>query len=224
MKILLVEDSDETFFHFNEMLWVLNQQQQGETYRLINVITYGEQVVEAVEKELPDLALIDLHLPGEWDGNRVALFLQKHYPEITIVIWTVFPEQITTSVEAHIDGILSKTCTLQELRTALDTAVWIHRKKMNLQRIIEAQVAKHRTLWQQHEQLLDRMTDLIFGKVDMPLEMALARHEEFFITKALIQYDFDIEKTAALLEISQSTLYRKIKKHGIDKKGHLSQK
>lgn len=50
---------------------------------------------------------------------------------------------------------------------------------------------------------------------------ALAEAEKFALIDILIRYDSNIELAASALSLNKATLYRKVKKHGIDLKAIL---
>ena len=69
-KILIVEDQTIVGMTLREMLINLG-------YEVTGVIQRGENVLDKVEDQIPDLILIDIMLKREMDGVQVAEIIQK---------------------------------------------------------------------------------------------------------------------------------------------------
>lgn len=69
-SILIVEDSMIVSTHIRAVL--INA-----GYRIHNVVTTGEDAVREVQKQKPDLILMDIVLAGEWNGVQATRIIQE---------------------------------------------------------------------------------------------------------------------------------------------------
>jgi two-component system response regulator DesR len=79
----------------------------------------GDRVVEAALKSTPDVALLDIEMPGQ-DGIAAAAELREKLPACRVLILTVFgrPGYLRKGVDAGISGFCSRTLP-DELATAI---------------------------------------------------------------------------------------------------------
>jgi DNA-binding NarL/FixJ family response regulator len=70
----------------------------------------GEESLESIPKEKPDVVLMDINLPG-MDGIECARRLKELYPSVRIVMLTVYenPERIFKALKAGAIGYVIKT-------------------------------------------------------------------------------------------------------------------
>ncbi|WP_419803295.1 response regulator [Mucilaginibacter sp.] len=73
-------------------------------------------LVENLRKNSPDVALMDIHMPGV-DGIDGVKLLQKHYPQTNIIIQTIFEddESLFNSLLAGAYGYMLKKTTNEKL-------------------------------------------------------------------------------------------------------------
>ncbi|MFW3168931.1 response regulator [Geodermatophilus sp. CPCC 206100] len=78
----------------------------------------------AVQGELPDVALMDLHMPG-MDGISATSEIVRQFPAVKVVILTSFSEteRLNAALEAGASGYVLKDAGPAELDTALRAAV-----------------------------------------------------------------------------------------------------
>ncbi|MBD2700986.1 response regulator transcription factor [Spirosoma sp. BT702] len=91
-------------------------------YDVLFVAGNGREVITYLEqKQIPDIILLDLHMP-EMDGFETALYLQEHYPDVKIIVLSMFDreEDITRMLRLGVRSYLLKACLPSELRLALD--------------------------------------------------------------------------------------------------------
>ena len=103
IKIMIVEDQDEV----REGLCVLINGSEG--YRCIAACRTAEEALEKLRQETPDVALMDIHLPG-MQGPECVVHIRENYPAVQIMMLTVFEnnEEIFRSLEAGATGYLLK--------------------------------------------------------------------------------------------------------------------
>ncbi len=73
---------------------------------------------------LPDVVLLDLSMP-EMDGYDTALWLKKHYPDIQILMLTMYDSELTLIrlLQAGVKGFLKKDIDPSELKFAINSVV-----------------------------------------------------------------------------------------------------
>ena len=107
----------------------------------------GEEALKIVEKEFPDLILLDLKLPGI-NGLEVLEKVKKNYPEICVVMLTAFGD-IETAVLAMKKGafdFITKPVNLEQLLLVVEKGLKsqkLNRELINLRRRFELDFGKN---------------------------------------------------------------------------------
>ncbi len=112
-RILLVEDEPDVL-----EITAFRLQQAG--YEIITAID-GEKALELAEKEMPDLVLLDLSLPGI-DGHEVCRKLKadERLKRIPVVIFTASTDAVKGKLkQIGADDYLIKPCEPEELRATM---------------------------------------------------------------------------------------------------------
>jgi len=94
-KILVVDD-DEDF------LWITDTMLQKAGYSVIQAKN-GEKVLKLLEKDIPDLILMDYRLPNR-SGLQVAADVKQRIPTVPIIMLTGYAE-VGSAVEAMKMGV-----------------------------------------------------------------------------------------------------------------------
>jgi two-component system, NarL family, response regulator DesR len=83
----------------------------------------GDEVLEAARRTPPDVALLDIGMPG-LDGLEVAELLREQLPEIRVLILTTFnrPGYLKRAMEAGAAGFLLKDAPADDLARAIRAA------------------------------------------------------------------------------------------------------
>jgi DNA-binding NtrC family response regulator len=145
-SILIVED---------EQIVAIDIQTQLEDlgYRVSGTAISGEQACRMVERDQPDLVLMDINLDGPLDGIETA----KQFRHVPIVFLTAYADADTlrraTAVEPY--GYLVKPCTAADLHTTIETAL--------------AKCAADRRLREEHETLCSLVNVQPRGAIIMDL-------------------------------------------------------
>lgn len=114
-------------------------------YKAINCSTSGEQTLTNIEKEKPDLILIDVFLQGDELGFELAKKIQKFY-HIPIIYITTYSnlDVISKIKETNPYGYLIKPIKDSELKIAVEIALYkseienkIEEERNNFQILIE---------------------------------------------------------------------------------------
>jgi two-component system response regulator DesR len=84
----------------------------------------GDEVVGAAQTSQPDVALLDIEMPGI-DGLRAAALLHQAQPECTILILTTFgrPGYLRRAMEAGATGFVVKDGPADQLAVSIRRAV-----------------------------------------------------------------------------------------------------
>ena len=80
----------------------------------------GREAIEQVRKELPDVAVIDISMPG-LDGLEVVSQLRVHYPDLPVLILTMHEEgqYVVRAIEAGAMGYITKQSAPEQLVNAI---------------------------------------------------------------------------------------------------------
>ena len=114
IKVLLVDDHDLVRTGIRRLLDDI----QG--LEVIGEAETGEQAIEFVNKELPDVVLMDINMPGIGGLEATRRLAAKH-KHLKIIVVTVhdtepFPQQL---FKAGAEGYLTKGCRVDEITHAI---------------------------------------------------------------------------------------------------------
>jgi len=79
IKVLLVDDEDEFVKSLSERIKMRDLD--------AGVALNGEQALEIVDEEIPDVMVLDLKMPGI-DGMEVLRRVRKSYPDVQVIMLT----------------------------------------------------------------------------------------------------------------------------------------
>ncbi|HMA77103.1 MAG TPA: sigma-54 dependent transcriptional regulator [Candidatus Krumholzibacteriaceae bacterium] len=137
--VLLVDDENTIRMFLEKTL----KDDGYETFSAAN----GTDALQIVEKELPDLVILDLKLP-DINGMEVLEKIKKDYPEITIIMLTAFGD-IKTAVSAMRRGafdFITKPVNLEQLLFVVEKGLdsqRINRELINLRRRVDLDFGKN---------------------------------------------------------------------------------
>lgn len=80
----------------------------------------GEEAVEIARQQKPDIAFIDIHMPG-MGGFEATNRIRRYHRKCRVIILTAHLEGPLpkTLVEIGVDGFLTKGCSVEEMDTAI---------------------------------------------------------------------------------------------------------
>jgi two-component system, NarL family, response regulator DesR len=106
-----------------------------EDIEVVAEVSQGDQVLEAAMKSQPDVALLDVEMPGG-DGLRAAHALHKSIPSCRIVILTTFGRSgyLRRAMESGAVGFLLKDAPADQLAIAI-------RRVMAGERVVDPDLA-----------------------------------------------------------------------------------
>ncbi|MEO6813589.1 MAG: response regulator transcription factor [Ginsengibacter sp.] len=80
----------------------------------------GEELIKGIEKEQPDIVLMDLKMPVK-DGIETTKYLNKHFPQIRVLILTMFEDErfVGHLMDSGANGYLLKSTDPTEIKQAI---------------------------------------------------------------------------------------------------------
>jgi two-component system response regulator DesR len=129
IKVLIAEDQAMIRGALGALLAI------EEDIEVVAQVERGDKVVEAALKTRPDVALLDIEMPGQ-DGISAAADLRVKLPSCRTLILTVFgrPGYLRKAVDAGVSGFLLKDAPPDELAAAI-------RRTARGERVIDSQLA-----------------------------------------------------------------------------------
>ena len=114
----------------------------------------GDRVLDEALRTTPDVALLDIEMPGQ-DGITAAAELRAKLPSCRVLILTVFgrPGYLRRAVDAGVSGFLLKDAPPDELASAI-------RRTAKGEKVIDAQLA-HAALSEGSSPLTPRERDVL---------------------------------------------------------------
>ena len=126
IKILIVEDESIVAMDIKHRAEVLG-------YHVTAIIPSGEEALENVAQNKPDLVLMDIVLKGEMDGIEAAQKIRDSY-DIPVVYLTAYSDERTLK-RAKITqpfGYIIKPFDDRELHSAVEVALYKHQMESKL--------------------------------------------------------------------------------------------
>jgi len=121
VRVLIADDEKDVRDLLAEMI------RREPDLELVAAAADAEQAVEAAERERPDVAIIDAHMP-EGGGVRALKELAERVPETATVVLSAFDSQ--SKVVEHLDAgalaYLVKPVSRRDLVATLERAVAAH--------------------------------------------------------------------------------------------------
>jgi two-component system response regulator DesR len=129
IRILLAEDQAMVRGALTALL------QLEDDFEVVAEVSQGDQVLPAALKAQPDIALLDIEMPGS-DGLSAAEALHKSLPACRIVILTTFGRSgyLRRAMESGAVGFLLKDAPADQLATAI-------RRVMAGERVVDPDLA-----------------------------------------------------------------------------------
>jgi|SRR5699024_11009679 len=115
MDVLIVDDEALARQRLRRMLGALPG------YRVAGEVGEGAQVLARAREQLPDIVLLDIHLPGT-DGLQVATALAQWSTPPAIIFTTAHVEHALSAANLAVAGYLLKPVRQEELIQALSRA------------------------------------------------------------------------------------------------------
>ena len=74
----------------------------------------GYEAVQLVKTIQPDVVVIDACMPG-MDGLEATRFIKKNWPQVKVIVLTMYPDQQVGALAAGADAFLLKGCLAETL-------------------------------------------------------------------------------------------------------------
>jgi DNA-binding NarL/FixJ family response regulator len=121
VRVLIADDEDDVRDLLAEMI------RREPELELVAATANAAEAIEAAERERPDVAIIDAHMP-EGGGVRAIREMAERVPETATIVLSAFDSQ--TKVVEHLDAgalaYLVKPVSRQDLVATLERAVAAH--------------------------------------------------------------------------------------------------
>jgi DNA-binding NarL/FixJ family response regulator len=111
-RILIVDDSAHVRKALSAFLSTLSW------LKVVCEASDGEEALEMIESQPPDMVLMDIKMPaiGGLDATRI---IKKRWPQIKIIILTLYPDYQTQAEQAGADAFLVKGCSMDEISSTI---------------------------------------------------------------------------------------------------------
>lgn len=89
---------------------------------ITDLVADGNEVIESIKKDIPDVILMDVRMPG-MDGVTCTKIIKKTHPHTNVIVLTTFDddEYIYNALKFGASGYLLKGVSLEELSDAIHT-------------------------------------------------------------------------------------------------------
>ncbi len=116
IKVIIADDQELIRQSFSTILSV------KENIEVLDLCADGEEVLKSVEKNTPDVILMDVRMPG-MNGLTCTKIIKEKYPQIKIIVLTTFDddEYIYYALRYGASSYLLKGVSLDELYHAIET-------------------------------------------------------------------------------------------------------
>lgn len=128
IRVVLADDHEIVRSGFRALL------EQDPTIKVVAEAADGAQAFEIVEREKPDIILLDISMPPGQSGLVACEKITKKFPETKVVILTMFsePEYLFYTLRGGASGYLLKNSSKDELISAIhavaEGGTYIHPK------------------------------------------------------------------------------------------------
>jgi two-component system response regulator DesR len=114
IRILLAED---TAILRDTLVAILDLQ---DDFQVVAQVSHGDQILPGARRHRPDVALLDIDLPGQ-DGLTAAAQLAEELPDCRVLILTALaqPANLRTALSAQVAGFLPKDTPAVDLLRAI---------------------------------------------------------------------------------------------------------
>lgn len=117
-NIVIIEDNQELTLSLTFSI------ESTGKYKILKSYTSGEEAVKDIGENIPHFIIMDIELAGKMNGVECTSILKNKYPEIEILMLTVFEdsEQVFDALRSGACGYMTKNSNFSEIIDALDQA------------------------------------------------------------------------------------------------------
>lgn len=119
-RILIVDDHPMVRSSVREFLT-----RQGDRFQIVGEAGTAVEAMQAITQLEPDLAIVDIELPGGETGVDLARRIKRTYPAVAVLVLTAHTglQRINAALDAGANGYLLKDCSVEELVTAVEATL-----------------------------------------------------------------------------------------------------
>jgi two-component system NarL family response regulator len=173
IRILIAEDHQVVRQGFIALLGMV------EGFKVVAEAANGEQAVALYREHRPDVALMDLRMPG-MGGVETITAIRKQFPEARIIVLTTFDgdEDIFRAIQAGAKGYMLKGMSVEELIDAIQT---VHRGRSRIPAAVADRLAERLSGNALTERETEVLRTIVAGKSNKEIAAAL------FISEATVK-------------------------------------
>ncbi len=117
VRVVIADDQQNVRESLKGLLPILTlpgDELAGPRIEIVGEASDGESAVRMVAESHPDVVLMDARMPGI-NGLEATRIIKARWPEVRVVILTLFAGQRTTALAAGADAFLLKGCAPETL-------------------------------------------------------------------------------------------------------------
>jgi YesN/AraC family two-component response regulator len=107
-RLIVADDSS----HARHGLCAILAAQPG--VAIVGEASQGEEALEIVESQHPNVALLDVHMPV-MDGIEAARVIKKRWPQVRVILISMYADYQKEALASGADAFLLKGCPADEL-------------------------------------------------------------------------------------------------------------
>jgi YesN/AraC family two-component response regulator len=111
-KVLIADDNDRARNGLRALLAIRQE------IEIVGEAADGREAVQMVREHQPDVVLMDARMPHV-DGLEATRQIKDRWPEIRVVVMSMYASHRVAALTAGAEGFLSKGCTTKELLSAI---------------------------------------------------------------------------------------------------------
>jgi DNA-binding NarL/FixJ family response regulator len=85
------------------------QDESSSTIQVAGEARDGYEAIHVMKTLLPEVVVIDACMPG-MDGLEATRFIKKNWPQVRVIVLTMYPDQRVAALAAGADDFLLKGC------------------------------------------------------------------------------------------------------------------
>ena len=116
-RVLICDDEPRTRQALRALLLtreVTDNDESSSTIHVVGEARDGYEAVQLVKTILPEVVVIDAYMPG-MDGPEATRFIKKNWPQVRVIVLTMYPDQRAAALDAGADAFLMKGCLAETL-------------------------------------------------------------------------------------------------------------
>lgn len=204
VRIMLVDDHKVVLDGLNVLLPTIFP------CEIVSAVTNGKEAIRLIDFINIDLVILDLKMPGEYNGIKVAKCIKNKNSAIKIIAFSMMDDisSINAMISAGVDGYLVKNVSGKEFKEAitlvLDDNIYIHKylQEHFINGWRNGDVNKRQIITQREEEILHLVVQ---GHTTKEISQAVYRSEETIKShrKNLLE-KFGCRNTASLVRYAMA--------------------